>query len=585
MGQGRVIKGIAVSTGLAIGPVHIVRAGSSEVPTWYVPSEDIEDEIARLSAAVRAVEQILEDQQRRVAASTSAKDAEIFAVHRMLLSDPAARDAVERAISEDAINAEAAVQRLIERVELSMGKMEGARVRGFAADVSDPWRRVLDMLLERDRAEVEQTEERVVLAAPELTPQVVAYLDRERVLAIVCEKGGRFSHGAVLARSLGLPCVVGLPGLLGRLEQHTQVWVDGDSGVVQVEPAPVDRDEFAARIAARAKRVEEVARHATEPATTLDGGRLICEVNIESIHDLDTFDVAWTDGVGLLRTEFLYMEKREFPSEEEQYRLYRRVVEHLRGRPVTIRTLDIGGDKQLDYFRMPPERNPALGWRGLRVSLQWPDLLRVQLRAAMRASSRGNLRILLPMVSSVDQLEEALAIFDSLRLDLDEQGYAIPDDVPLGVMVEVPSAIFNLRSFLAEIDFVSVGTNDLVQYLLAVDRDNSWVAKLYEPHDPSVFHALREVANVSREFGKPCSVCGDIASDPLIALVLLGLGYDSVSVAPHFVPEIKYLLRRTTLARAKELAAAVTSERRGKDVRKLLRETRRELYGDQRTAP
>jgi phosphotransferase system enzyme I (PtsI) len=311
----------------------------------------------------------------------------------------------------------------------------------------------------------------------------------------------------------------------------------------------------------------------------------VCEVNIESIHDLDTFDVAWTDGVGLLRTEFLYMEKREFPSEEEQYRLYRRVVEHLRGRPVTIRTLDIGGDKQLDYFRMPPERNPALGWRGLRVSLQWPDLLRVQLRAAMRASSRGNLRVLLPMVSSVDQLEEALAIFDSLRLDLDEQGYAIPDDVPLGVMVEVPSAIFNLRSFLAEIDFVSVGTNDLVQYLLAVDRDNSWVAKLYEPHDPSVFHALREVANVSREFGKPCSVCGDIASDPLIALVLLGLGYDSVSVAPHFVPEIKYLLRRTTLARAKELAAAVTSERRGKDVRKLLRETRRELYGDQRTLP
>lgn len=583
MGQGRVIKGIAVSTGLAIGPVHIVRAGSSEVPTWYVPSEDIDEEIARLTAAVRAVEQILEDQQRRVAASTSAKDAEIFAVHRMLLSDPAAIDAVERAISEDAINAEAAVQRLIERVEVSMGKMEGARVRGFAADVSDPWRRVLDMLLERDRAEVEQTEERVVLAAPELTPQVVAYLDRDRVLAIVCEKGGRFSHGAVLARSLGLPCVVGLPGLLGRLEQHTQVWVDGDSGVVQVEPALVDREDYGARIAARAKRVEEVARHATEHATTLDGGRLICEVNIESIHDLDTFDVAWTDGVGLLRTEFLYMEKREFPSEEEQYRLYRRVVEHLRGRPVTIRTLDIGGDKQLDYFRMPPERNPALGWRGLRVSLQWPDLLRVQLRAAMRASSRGNLRVLLPMVSSVDQLEEALAIFDELRVDLNDQGYAIPDDVPLGVMIEVPSAIFNLRSFLEEIDFVSVGTNDLVQYLLAVDRDNSWVAKLYEPHDPSVFHALREVANVSREFGKPCSVCGDIASDPLIALVLLGLGYDSVSVAPHFVPEIKYLLRRTTLARAKELAVAVTSERRGKDVRKLLREARRELYGDQRS--
>jgi len=580
MGNSRVIKGVAVSSGLAIGPVHIVRAGSSEVPTWYVPSEDITEEIARLSAAVRAVEQILEDQQRRVAQSTSAKDAEIFAVHRMLLSDPAAIDAVERAISEEAINAEAAVQRLIERVEASMGKMEGARVRGYAADVSDPWRRVLDMLLERDRAEVEQAEEQVVLAAPELTPQVVAYLDRERVLAILCEKGGRFSHGAVLARSLGLPCVVGLPGLLGRLEQHMSVWVDGDSGVVQVEPAAADREEFAARIAAREKRQKKVAELAAEPAATPDGGRLVCEVNIESIHDLDTFDVAWTDGVGLLRTEFLYMEKREFPSEEEQYRMYRRVVEHLRGRPVTIRTLDIGGDKQLDYFRMPPERNPALGWRGIRVSLQWPDLLRVQLRAAMRASARGNLRILLPMVSSVDQLEDALAIFDRLRVDLNDQGYSIPDDVPLGVMVEVPSAIFNLRSFLDEIDFVSVGTNDLVQYLLAVDRDNSWVARLYEPFDPSVFHALRDVAATCREYGKPCSVCGDIASDPIVALVLLGLGYQSVSVAPHFVPEIKYLLRRTTFAKARELAQAVTSERRGKDVRTLLREARRELYGD-----
>lgn len=578
MVSSRVIKGLAVSSGLAIGPVHIVRAGSSEVPTWYVGSGDIEAEIARLAAAVSAVEDLLEEQQHRVARATNAKDAEIFAVHRAILSDPAATTAVERAINEEGINAEAAVQRLIDRFEVSMGKLEGAPVRAFAADVSDPWRRVLDMLLERDRAEIGQTQEQVVLAAPELTPQVIAFLDRSRVLAVICEKGGRFSHGAVLARSMRIPCVVGLPGLLGRLEQNMEVWVDGDNSLVQFEPEEDDRAEFEARIEQREGRQKEVAAYAGEPAQTSDGERLVCEVNIESVHDLDTFDVDQVDGVGLLRTEFVYMEKREFPSEEEQYRLYRRVAERLDGRPVTIRTLDIGGDKQLDYFRMPPERNPALGWRGLRVSLQWPDLLRVQLRAAMRASSRGELRILMPMVSSVDQLEEALAIFDGLRVDLNEQGYSIPDDIPLGVMVEVPSAIFNLRSFLHEIDFVSVGTNDLVQYLLAVDRDNSWVAKLYEPYDPSVFHALREVADACAEQNKPCSVCGDLASDPLNALILMGLGYTAVSVAPHFVPEIKYLLRSTTMEEVRELAEQVTSLRRARDVRELIREERARLY-------
>lgn len=578
MVSSRVIRGLAVSAGLAVGPAHIVGAGSSEVPTWYVRSQDIGTEIERLAAAVRAVEQLLGEQQARVARTTNAKDAEIFAVHRMILSDPAAIGTVEKAISEEAINAEAAIQRLIDRFEVSMGKLEGAPVRAFAADVSDPWRRVLDMLLERDRAEVGQAQEQVVLVAPELTPQVIAFVDRSRVLAVLCEKGGRFSHGAVLARSMRLPCIVGLPGLLGRLEQNMEVWVDGDNGVVQLEPEEADRAEFEARIEAREGRQKAVAAFAKEPARTIDGSRLVCEANIESVHDLDTFDVDQIDGVGLLRTEFLYMEKREFPSEEEQYRMYRRVAERLGDRPVTIRTLDIGGDKQLEYFRMPPERNPALGWRGLRVSLQWPDLLRVQLRAAMRASSSGALRILLPMVSSVDQLEEALAIFDGLRLDLDEQGYSIPDDIPLGVMVEVPSAIFNLRSFLDEIDFVSVGTNDLVQYLLAVDRDNSWVAKLYEPYDPSVFQALRDVAEACAEKNKPCSVCGDLASDPLNALVLLGLGYHSVSVAPHFVPEIKYLLRSTTMDKARELAEAVTSQRRARDVRELMREAREELY-------
>jgi phosphotransferase system enzyme I (PtsI) len=248
------------------------------------------------------------------------------------------------------------------------------------------------------------------------------------------------------------------------------------------------------------------------------------QVNVESVRDLDTFAGEHTDGIGLLRTEFLYLERNEFPSEEEQYRLYRRVLERMEGRPTTLRLLDIGGDKPLPYFQTPQEANPALGWRGIRITLRWRDLLRVQLRALLRASTAGDLRILMPMISSLEEVREVRALFDEVRAQLGDQGYATADDVPVGAMIEVPSALLDIERIVREVEFVSVGTNDLVQYLLAVDRDNPWVSSLYDPHHPAVVRALEQVAVVAGAEKKSCSGCGEFASDPAVARLLFGLG-------------------------------------------------------------
>lgn len=573
-----IIKGIPISTGLAHGPIHVIRAAVDEVPSWFVREQDLPREFARLVSALEAAGAVLDERREVVARQAGEKDAEIFGVHRMILQDPNALRQVEQCIREERVNAEAAVKKLIDAFQEKLGSLEGASVRDYANDVSDPWKLVLDQLLRRERESIQQSERKVVLAAAELTPQVVTFLPRERLLAVITEKGGRYSHAAVLARSLGIPCVVGLPNLLPRLEQDLLVTVDGDAGQVQLRPDDADLSEFRDRVEQRARRQSELLHHAPLPSVTKDGVTFGCEVNVESVRDLETFDPAHTDGVGLLRTEFLYMERSEFPSEEEQYRMYRRVLESMGGRPVTIRTLDIGGDKPLPYFKVPPEPNPALGWRGIRISLQWPDLLQAQLRAMLRASTEGQLKILLPMVGSVDQIDRFRAILSDVRAQLAEQGYETAERIPIGVMIEVPSLLFSLQKVLDRVDFVSVGTNDLVQYLLAVDRDNSWVARLYEPHHPAVLEALGQVGQAARERGIPASVCGDVASDPIAALLLLGLGFSGVSVAPHYVPDLKFAVRQADAGRLRAIVGELRACAGANEVRERLRALRDEIY-------
>jgi phosphotransferase system enzyme I (PtsI) len=347
---------------------------------------------------------------------------------------------------------------------------------------------------------------------------------------------------------------------------------------VQLKPDQESIDEFLERRRRLDQRQEVLAAHASVPAITTDGHRVAVGVNVASLLDLSTFPVEQCDGVGLLRTEFLYMERNEFPSEEEQFRLYRRIVEHLEGRPLTLRTLDIGGDKTLPYFQTPQEENPALGWRGLRITLEWQDLLRVQLRAAMRASVAGPVQIMLPMVTSIEEVRRARQVFDGVRKQLLDQGYELAQELPLGIMVEVPSCVWALPEIVREVDFVSVGTNDLVQYILAVDRDNSFVSRIYDPAHPAVVRALQHIGEVCQAAGKRCGVCGEIAGDHGFVLMLLGMGFDSLSSAPHFLPEIRYAVRSSSLAEARALAQAAVQATDSAQVHELLSHTRDRLH-------
>lgn len=564
------IRGTSVSPGLAIGPVHVISATKGAVPTFTVARERVEDEIERLDEALALATSELDRRRELVASQAGPKDAEIFSVQKLVLEDPGALKEVKDAIRKQRINAESAVNKLIDRLGETLGGIGDAR--GFAADVSEPWKRVLDALIGRDRESVLSGQEKVVVAAAELTPRVVAFLSREFVLAVICEVGGRYSHGAVLARAMGIPCVVGISGLLSRLEQDMLVAVDGDRGHLQLAPSAEDEADFQERLRRHHERERELARLAHEEARTTDGERLGVKANIEGLHDLEIFDTGTIDGVGLFRTEFLYMERSQFPSEEEQYLIYRQVLETMGDKPVTMRTLDVGADKTLPYFKTPPEPNPALGWRGLRISLGWRDLLSVQLRALLRASVHGNLQVLLPMVTSLEEIREVRAIFDGVRADLNSQGYEVLDHIPVGAMIEVPSSFLTLKHIIKEVDFISVGTNDLVQYLLAVDRDNAWVSSLFEPYHPAVMMALEYIARTAREVGKPSSVCGDMAGDAATAVMLLGMGFGSVSAAAHFAPEIKHAVRSVDAAEARQLAQQVGEQALASGVRDVLSE-------------
>ncbi len=572
------LNGTPVSPGLGLGPIYIVRSHPGAIPVWNISAEEVDSEIQRLHEALDLTEKRLERQRKLVLEQAGEKDAGILAVHGMILQDPAALNTVTDTIRNECINAEGAVESLIKDLRRRMQDMDGANVRQYAADLSEPWRIVLDVLLKRQQEVLGAMDKGVILAANELTPEVVTLLPRERILGIIAEVGGRYSHGAVLARAFGLPCVVELPNLLARVEPQMQTIVDGTAGIIQLRPDSDAVDLFLTKRERREARRLELQSHACEPAVMMDGHRVSVEVNLGSTLDLADLQIESCDGVGLLRTEFLYMERAQFPSEEEQFRLYRRVVTAMKGRPVTIRTLDIGGDKKLPYFETPTEPNPALGWRGLRLTLEWRDLLQVQLRAVMRASAIGPVRLLLPMVSAVEEVRTVHQIFDRVRGQLIEQGYEVQAEIEVGVMIEVPSSVWIMDRLVDEVDFVSVGTNDLTQYLLAVDRDNPRVANLYEPYHTAVLRSLEHVARVAREGSIPCSVCGDMAGDYAMGLALVGMGYQALSASPDFLPELRFALRMSSQTQAQAVAQSILAASGPEEVRKLLDEVKRELH-------
>ncbi len=568
----RKLKGTAAAPGIAIAPLVHFHSTLDYIPTWRVLPEDVAGETRRLDEAIAEAARVILRLRQDLATTLSVQEVRIYDAQFAILHDPTFRKDLVREIELHGVNVEVALQRVVARYEKVFEGMPDAAMRERAADVRDIGRQMLTALMARQRTAYTADGQPYLFVAEEFLPSDAGMLDRAHLRGVVTAQGGKYSHGAILARSLGIPAVVGVEDVLVKAQSGTTAIVDGDSGVVIVDPGAEELAHYRQRQREQRSVEQRIFEVRFAPSVTADGAEVELLANVEGVRDLAQLERDVVTGVGLFRTEFAFMERKQFPTEEEQVVMYRRAITESGGRPVTFRTLDVGGDKPLGYFRTPEERNPVLGWRGLRICLDWPDILYTQMRAILRAAADGPARILLPMVSSKAEIERCRAVMDDILQDLRAAGEAHGADVQLGVMVEVPVIVHVLADIMPLVDFLSVGTNDLVQYLLAVDRDNPRVASMYDPFHPGVLRVLEAIGRVAVAAGKPASVCGEIAGDHHFTPLLLGFGFRQLSMAPVFLPRVKLMVRSFSLAECRTMTQQVLAMDSAAAVRKLVQQ-------------
>ena len=586
----RKLKGTAAAPGVAIAPMVHFHGTLEYIPTWKVKPEAIDAEQRRFDQAVAEVARSIAALRQDLAGALSDRDMRIYDVQVGILHDPTFRQDVLREVALHGVNVEVGLLRVLGRYEGVFEAMADAAMRERAADLRDVGRQLVAALMAMERSKYTANGRDYLFAADEFLPSDAGILDRRHLRGIVTAHGGKYSHGAILARSLGIPAVVGVEDVLIKAPSGTNVVLDGDTGTVILDPSAEELAQFQLRLREQRSVEGRIAEVRFQPSVTLDGKPIQLFANVEGLRDLDQLETDAIAGIGLFRTEFAFMERRQFPTEEEQVAMYRRAMEGAKGKPVTFRTLDVGGDKRLGYFATPEERNPVLGWRGLRICLDWPDILYTQLRAMLRASALGHARILLPMVTTKAEVVRCRDVLSQLVQDLRDAGVQHDPQVELGVMVEVPVLVPTLPDILPLCDFVSVGTNDLVQYLLAVDRDNQRVAKMYDPFHPGVLRVLEQIASQAQKAGKPASICGEIAGDHYFTPLLAGFGFRELSMAPVFLPRVKLTVRSFSSAECRSLAAQAKALDSAAAVRQLVTEQvrvrwRRFLGGAEEAAP
>ena len=558
----RTIRGTAISAGVAVGPALVVRWEVPAVSDHAIRPEQVGGEIARLREAIAWARERIAAVRAHAAERAGPEEARIFDAQLMILEDEDLIGDAERLILENHFSAERAFElKMIEWRGLWMTN-GNTLLRDRLIDLTDVEIRVLTRLLGVDEPDVlAPADGPVILVARDLTPSLTVQLDREAVLAIACEEGTRTSHAAILAHSIGIPAVVGLRDVLDRVTTGEMVVLDGWSGTLQVEPQPADIEKAQRRDARRRALERDLALAVDQPAVTRDGRTLVLRANLDLPEELDQAVRHRAEGIGLLRTEFLVVGRGKMPTEDEQARLYARIGTAFAGQDVVIRTFDLGGDKFPAGFRTTAEGNPFLGWRAIRVCLDRPEVFRPQVRAILRAAAHAQLKLMIPLVTTVEEVEATRAIVAEEAAALRTAGIEAAGSVPVGVMVETPAAVL-VADQLAEVaDFLSVGTNDLVQYTLAVDRGNARLADRFTPHHPAILRALAQVRAAADAAGKEVSVCGGMASDPVSAFLLLGLGYRTLSVAAPSLPLIRWLVRRVDAGEAAACATALCAAR------------------------
>ncbi|NDV22624.1 phosphoenolpyruvate--protein phosphotransferase [Desulfovibrio sp. JC022] len=561
------VGGIAVSPGVALASALVVKNEDVAFDRAAVAPGATDLEIERFKGAVEKSAAQLANIAAQVEKKLGADKAAIFEGHLMLVEDEEFSEAVIEKIREQRFPAPAAVEDVVNEHAAAMEELEDEYLRARAADIRDLGHRLVLNCLGISPQGLELIDNEVILVAEDLTPSQTATLDTSKVKGIITEKGNRTSHTAIMAASMEIPAIVAADGATSLIKDGEMVGLDAEHNRILVNPTSSQLDQIKyqqEQYRIERKQLEELREL---PAVTTDGVEIKLAANIGSPSESGPAVSKGAQGVGLYRVEFLFMEKSESPDEEEQYQAFKSVVDDMQGRPVVIRTLDVGGDKDLPYLALPEEANPFLGCRGIRLCFERPGLLVKQLRALLRAGVHGDVRILIPMISSLDEVRRFKEFLAEAKASLEHDGISHADKLPVGVMIETPAAVFLAPHLIRETDFFSIGTNDLTQYTLAVDRQNERIADLFEQLSPAVLMSIKQATDAAREEGKPVCVCGQMAGDVLSSLLLIGLGVEELSMSPVHIPRVKSAIRKHSRAELRELARKVLALATADEVR------------------
>ena len=547
-------EGAGVSTGSAFGKIHVVRDDLDDVARYRISPSQVPHEIGRFETALIQTRMQILEMQQRIAESIGAKDAAIFDAHLLVVEDRTLIDEVLRKLETDLCNVEWVFQEVATRYAETLNKIDDPYLRERALDIQDVTKRVIRNLQGKAPKTFLGLSEPHILVAHNLTPSDTASMNRERVLGIVTDLGSRTSHTAIMARSLNIPAIVGLHDITAKLETGQYVLVDGTDGLLIVDPTPETLARYAEIESRRARVVAQLKELRETRSTTRDGCHIVLSANIELPEDVDAVAANGAEGIGLYRTEFLYLNRNTLPTEDEQYETYRKVAERVRPDPLIIRTFDLGGDKLAPgTVDITDELNPFLGWRAIRFCLENVDIFKTQLRAILRASAVGNVKIMFPMISGLDELRRAVAVLAECKEELHSSKIDIAKQIEVGAMIEIPSAAISASVLAREVDFFSIGTNDLIQYALAVDRVNERIAYLYEPTHPAVLRLLKMIADAAHASDIWVGVCGEMAGDVALIPLLLGLGMDELSASATLVPRVKRAVQSLAIPECQEL--------------------------------
>jgi phosphoenolpyruvate-protein phosphotransferase (PTS system enzyme I) len=579
-----VLRGIAVSPGIAVGPIMVLDPRGMRLPPRKITAGAVEQELERLDHGLEVAGREAEEAEGEARARLGPQYADILAAHARMIGDVTLRADARARVEHDQVSAEHAIVEVLEAHAIRLERLSDSYLAARAADVRDIEARILGQLIgQRPKSFQDELPTPALVLAQDLSPSETAGLDPNRVLGFATEAGGRASHTAIVAAALEIPAVVGLGKFLDIARQCRTAVIDGDEGLVILDPDLPTQARYRAAAAERYARFQVLSQQANLPAETLDSTKVKLWGNIEFTAEIDACVNLGAEGVGLFRTEFLFLNAKTPPSEDQQFQAYAAVIRALRGRPIVIRTLDLGADKLGRYQESSyVESNPFLGLRSLRLSLRDPGLFRPQLRAILRASTLGDVRILFPLLTTLGELRQARAVVRDVAAELVAEGHPVRENVPVGIMVEVPAAALMADHLAKEVDFFSIGTNDLIQYTLAVDRTNETVAELYSAADPSVLRLIAMVVEAARVNCIEVTVCGKMGGEPLYSMLLLGLGLRQLSMPPHQLPEVRRVIRGVRIETARAVAAEALRLDTAQAVTALLESALRQALPDTR---